>query len=52
MTPYQPQLGESSESSGMPYQLGPPGSYPTPTSEGAVVALCWSMPVPASTASA
>ena len=51
-TPYQPQLGESSGSSGTPYQLEPPGSYPTPTSKGAAVASCWSVPVPASTASA
>ena len=51
-TPYQPQLGKSSGSSGTPYQLGPLGSYPTPTSQGAAVASCWPVPVPASTASA
>ena len=51
-TPYQPQLGQSSGSSGMPYLLEPPGGYPTPTTQRAAVASCWSMPVPASTASA
>ena len=51
-TPHQSQLGQSSGSSWTPYLLEQQGSYPMPTSQGAAVALCWSMPVPASTASA